>query len=294
MDIATVVVSSLRAIRRHPRFLVPALFYLIFALGISAVLSSLFLSAIPGHVAAQNQLQTRVGTAFAKIAPIAVVIGVILFLVGIAVKGTYISMVQDQKRLKKLSIRRSFEVAVSRYWSLFAFEVISVVAELVVAAIFLVPLIYLAEGAIIYPYLNKIAISGPSFLGFSAAALVLLLLYFIFAIIVTILLWLGSSIVVIEGSGAAASLKRAVAIGKSDFMRIFGTLAIAYLISAIALLVSRAFQIIPVIGVLVSLIITIGIMAFVEVLAPMYYLDFHKKAQPRQRRRIKPAEQVPV
>lgn len=278
MDIFTVVLSSLKAIRKNPKFLLPAFFFVLFGVVVALILSAIFLNAIPGQVTASHQLYARIALAITKLVPFAVLAGIIIFLAGIGVKGMYIDLCLNWKRFpKRPSLRKSFNVAVSRYKDLFVYEAIALAIEAAVALVILGPLIYVTQNSIIYPYLNGIVISGQSFIGFSLVALMLIILYAILAITVTILLWLGSSIVILDHSDAISALRESIRIGKAEWLKILATLVLAYIVVAIALLVSRAFQIIPVIGIIISFIISIGIMTFIELVAPMYYIGFHKK-----------------
>ena len=280
MDIFNVSVSSLKAIRKNPKFLFPSLLLVLFGIVVLWVLGLLFISSIPGQVAGSHQLYTRITTAITRIVPFIAMVGIIVFLAGVAVKGMYIDLCHNWKRFpKKPSLRKSFKVAISKYKELLVFEVIAVIAEAILALVILGPLVYMAQNSIIYPYLNGIIISGPSFLGFSIVAAILICLYIILAIVASILLWLGSSIVVLDNSDAISALKASITIGKREMPKIFGTLVMAYIIVAIALFISRILQLIPFIGVIISFLISIGIMAFIELLAPMYYLNFHKKKQ---------------
>jgi len=277
MNIFDVVLSSLVAIKKNPKFLFPALVFVLFGVVVLSVLSALFLNSIPGQVIAAHQLYARVVLAITRLIPFIILVGIIVFLAGVVVKGMYIDLCHNWKRFpKKPSLRKSFGVALSRYKDLLIFELISIVAELVVAVVVLGPLLYLTLNSIVYPYLNGVAISGASFSGLSLITTVLIVLYAVLTIAVTILLWLGSTIVVLDHSDAVSALKESIRIGNKEALRILGVLVVAYLLVFIALLISRAFQAIPFVGVIISFIITIGIMTFIELIAPMYYLTFHK------------------
>ena len=277
MNIFDVVLHSLRAIWKNPKFLFPALLFVLFGIVVLGVSSSLFLNSTPSQVIAVQQLYARVVLEITKLIPFVAIVGIIVFLAGIVVKGMYIDLCNDWRKFpKKPSLRKSFKVAMARYKDLLVFEVIALVAELAVAVITIGPLIYLAQNSIIYPYLNNMVISGPSFFGLSIITTVLTVLYVVLAIVVTILLWLGSSIVILDHSDAISALKESIRIGKREALRIFSVLVASYLLVIIALLISRAFQVIPFVGVIISFIITIGIITFIELIAPMYYLTFHK------------------
>ena len=135
----------------------------------------------------------------------------------------------------------------------------------------------LAQSSIIIPYLNGSAITSSALFSFLLAALVLMAVFAVLSLAALILLWLGPCVVVLDGKGAKEALMASVSIGKKEPLRIFGILVIAYLISAAAMLVSRWLQAIPILGVIISFIIGIGVMSFIELIAPMYYLAFHKK-----------------
>jgi hypothetical protein len=277
MNIFDVVLHSLSAIKKNPKFLVPALVFVLFGIVVLSVLGSIFLNSIPGQVMAAHQLYARVVMAMTRLVPFAVLAGIMVLSAGVLVKGMYIDLCYDLKRFpKRTSLRKSFKAVLPRYKDLLIFEVMALVAELIIALIILGPLVYLAQNSIINPYLNNVVISGSSFFGISVIATALVVLYAVLAVALTILLWLGSSIVMLDHSDAVTALKESVRIGRREMLRIFGFLVVSYLLVAIALLISRAFQIIPYAGVIISFIITIGIMTFLELLAPMYYLTFHK------------------
>ena len=96
-------------------------------------------------------------------------------------------------------------------------------------------------------------------------------------IVASLLLWLGPPIIVLDAADARRALSMSVNLGRREPFRIFGTIVIAYFIVAIALFLSRILQAIPFLGVILSFIISIGIAAFIELVAPMYYLSFHKR-----------------
>ena len=81
----------------------------------------------------------------------------------------------------------------------------------------------------------------------------------------------------LDHSDAISALKESIRIGKREPLRILGVLVVSCLLVVIALLISRAFQLIPYVGVIISFIITIGIVTFIAIIAPTYYLTYHKK-----------------
>ncbi len=278
MDIFNVVTSSINSLKRNPKLLLPSFILVIFAVVVMAALSGLFLRAIPGQVTSNHQLYSRLVLAVTSIAPVLILFAFIVFLAVVLVKGMYIDLSYNLRKFpKRPSLRHSFRMAMFRYKDLLEFEVIVAIVYLVLVLILLGPLFLLAQGSIIIPYLNGLAITSSALFSFLLAALVLIAVFAVLSLAALILLWLGPCVVVLDGKGAKEALMASVSIGKKEPLRIFGILVIAYLISAAAMLVSRWLQAIPVLGVIISFIIGIGVMSFIELIAPMYYLAFHKK-----------------
>lgn len=278
MDIFNIVADSLKALKKHPKLLFPALMLTLFAIVVAYVASWLFLSAIPGQVMSNHQLYSRVTLALTRIAPVMALILLVVFLAGVLAKGMYVDLCYNLRKYpKRPSLRHSFKVALSRYKDLLLYEVAVTITFLVILLITAGPLFILANGTIIQPYLSGTTISSQSYLNFSGLLILSLIVFVVLYIAASLLLWLGPAIVVLDSADAKRALTTSISIGKKEPFRIFGTIVIAYFIVAIALFLSRILQAVPFLGVIFSFIISMGIAAFIELVAPMYYLSFHKR-----------------
>ena len=278
MDSFNIAADSLKSLKRHPKLLFPALMLTLFAIMVAYAASSLFLSAIPGQVLSNHQLYSRVTTALTRVAPVLLLISLLVFLAGVLVKGMYVDLCYNLRKYpKRPSLRHSFKIALSRYKDLLVYEIAVDLIFLVILIVTLGPILLLANSTVIQPYLSGIAISSQSYTSLSGLLVISLVVLAILYIVASLLLWLGPPIIVLDAADARRALSMSVNLGRREPFRIFGTIVIAYFIVAIALFLSRILQAIPFLGVILSFIISIGIAAFIELVAPMYYLSFHKR-----------------
>ena len=278
MDIFNIVTDSLKSLKRHPKLLFPALILTLFAIIVAYAASHLFLSAIPGQVLSNHQLYSRIALALTRVAPTLALIFLLVFLAGVLVKGMYVDLCYNQRKYpKRPSLRHSFKVALSRYKDLLVYEIAVALVFLALLLITIGPILLLANSTIIQPYLSGTAISSQSYINLSGLLVIMLVVLAILYIAASILLWLGPPIIVLDATDAKRALEMSINLGKKEPFRVFGTIVIAYLVVAIAIFLSRILQAIPFLGVILSFIISIGIAAFIELVAPMYYLSFHKR-----------------
>ena len=278
MNIFNIVADSLKALKRHPKLLFPALMLSLFAIIVAYVASHLFLSAIPGQVLSNHQLYSRVTLALTRVAPLLALISLLVFLAGVMVKGMYIDLCYNLRKYpKRPSLRHSFKVALSRYKDLLVYEIAVTLAFLLLLLVTLGPIFLLANSTIIQPYLSGTAISSQSYINLSGLLVIMLVALAILYIAVSVLLWLGPPIIVLDAADAKRALSMSINLGKKEPFRIFGTIVASYFVVAIALFLSRILQAIPFLGVILSFIFSIGIAAFIELVAPIYYLSFHKR-----------------
>ena len=278
MDIFNIAADSLKALRKHPKLLFPALMLTLFAIVVAYGASLLFLSAIPGQVLSNHQLYSRVTLALTKVAPVLALISLLVFLAGVLVKGMYVDLCYNLRKYpKRPSLRHSFKIALSRYKDLLVYELAVALVFLAILLVILGPMLLLANSTIIQPYLSGTAISSQSYINISGLLVISLVVLAVLYIAASLLLWLGPPIIVLDAADAKRALSMSVNLGRREPFRIFGTIVVAYFIVAIALFLSRILQAIPFLGVILSFIISIGIAAFIELVAPMYYLSFHKR-----------------
>ena len=278
MDIFNIVADSLKALKKHPKLLFPALMLTLFAIVVAYLASSLFLSAIPGQVLSNHQLYSRVATALTRVAPVIALILLVVFLAAVLIKGMYVDLCYNLRKYpKRPSLRHSFRVALSRYKDLLVYELAVTAVFLIILLITAGPLFILANSTIIQPYLSGTAINSQSYINFSGLLILSLIVFACLYLVASLLLWLGPPIVVLDTADTRRAIIASITLGKREPFRIFGTIVIAYFVVAIALFLSRILQAIPILGAIVSFIISMAIVAFIELVAPMYYLAFHKK-----------------
>lgn len=273
IDVASNIFTS---IKNHPKILVPQLVYLII-IGIAA--AALIIPPLASVATSINSTAqtTPSGTAvigllasaISQLIPSLIILVIIGALFGVILQAMYTDMASKWKN-NDFSLSDSFGVALSRFVDLFIYTIILTVIELVIVLILFSPTI-----AALY----KIGASGiapqtTQLVQILAGALVSVLLGIIVAIILAPLLLAAPAIIVIEKKGAIAALKSSIDLGKKDFFGILGVLVIAACVYAVFYVLIILVDIIPYIGVIITLILSIILSSFLYSVAPMYYITF--------------------
>lgn len=276
MDVSDPVSDSLRAIWKHPKYVIPAIITGAPAalIGIAATLYTYTGAGTP-MLPATGAYSKALG-ALPALLPAIALVAVAMFLVSVLINGMYVYMAYKWKSSKP-SLSEAFRAAKARYKDLLGFSITAAAIELAVAALFLLPIFFSGYSSIIYPYLHHLRVSPGSLVPFLAIAVVLGSMYLVAAIGIGILLWLGPSIVVLDRKGAVAALKSSIAIGRGEPLRILAAMVIAFIVVMVILTVSSLLQSIPVLGIAVSVIAYIIISAFSMMVPPMYYISFNRK-----------------
>jgi len=284
MDTFDVIGDSFNAIKQHPKYVIPAiLFSIVFLAGAVLIVVSLIFGASHSSITSGSWLplslhniKAELPVIFSALLPALIPFIIVIFLLGVLIKGTYIDLAFKSKN-KKASILESMHVAVSRYAPLLAYEIVVAIMDLAIAAIFIVLILHFGYNSVIMPYLNNIAISPSAFIGFVTAAIILGIVYVVVSVAISILFWLGPSIIVLDNKGFRQALAASFNTGKKDAIRIFIVMLLAGVIAGVAIDIASLLRVIPILGAAIEFIVNVVVMAFVQLLAPAYYLRFYKK-----------------
>ncbi|MHB1829917.1 MAG: hypothetical protein ACYCO0_00830 [Candidatus Micrarchaeaceae archaeon] len=275
MDIFDVISNSAKAVKDHPKYLVPAFFIMLLGFVLGGILGISLLTSMPSHISTGQSIYTKLLSMGIYMGPLITLLFIIICLSSIFVNGMFIDLCYKWKS-KKVSLAGAFAVAKTRYKELLIYAVVAFAINAALAAILLLPVVFIGYNNVIYPYLNGIQIKSSGFIVFLAALLILGALYIIAEIILSILLWLGPPMVVIDRMAAIPALKASIAAGKKDGVRIFLTMLALGIITAGFVVVTSIIQIIPVLGAVLALILDIAFATFTAIIAPMYYITFFK------------------
>ena len=276
IDVASNIFTMLK---NHPKVLVPQVVYLIIVIILALALLVPPLASIGASMnsTAPNTPTGAAAMAFvfstlAQLIPQLIVLVIISALFGLILQGMYIDMATKWQS-KDFSLSDSFGVAVSRYLHLFIFLIILTVIEAVIVFVLFSPTIYT-----VYNIATSSAAPPPTqVLQIVAGALVSILLGFVAFVILAPLLFTAPSMIVIDRKGAIEALKSSIALGKKDFFGIIGVLFIAACVYAVFYVLIILLDLLPYIGVVLTLILSLILSAFLYSLAPMYYITFGKK-----------------
>ncbi len=276
MEIFDVIISSLKTMKGHPKFVLPTVLVLVLALALGLAFTFLAianLSAIHAHAALSVSALLSV---LKTMVPSIALLIIIFFFIGILIQGVYISLC-SKRNAKNVSLSQAFGAAAGRYRDLLGFGIIAAAISLAAAAAFLLPVAYIGYNSLLLPYLNNVHVSASSAIGFAIVALVMLVLYAVAIATISVLLFAGAPLVMLKGRGPVQALRESYAIGRKDFVNILILLiANAILIGAIEL-VGSIFQTIPILGAVIYVAISIFVSSYSMLIPPMYYLTFCKK-----------------
>ena len=274
MDILNVIALSMKAIKKHPRFLLPAIMVTILGTIVGLILVAFILiSPTLSHRA--TSLDASLSTlplVMQAIIPALAIFIVIFFFIGAFVQGTYV-MLCSKWRSKEVSIKWAFSATSSRYVDLLLFGILISAIYVSLIAIFLLPAAYIGFSAV-----SGSANPSPSALLVTIFLILLLILLFaIAAVIVSVFFFVSIPLILLKRRGPLQSLKESYAICRKDFVNILVLLiANAILMGAIEV-VGSMFQVIPIIGTIIYIIISIFVSSYSQMVPTMYYTEIYKK-----------------
>ncbi len=278
MEVFNAIIYSIKAIRNHPKFLIPTIIML--AIGIIAMIvfvAIILTSPLLLHKIVTLSASTSVlPSVIRDLIPTLAIFFIIVFLLGAFVQGVYV-MLCSKWRSNQASISWAFRSTSGRYVDLLLFNIIVFVIFAIIAAVFLLPLVYVGYNSIMVPIAVGARPSPAPVIGFMLLALVLLLLFAIAAVVVSVLLFVSLPLILLKDMGPVQALKRSYAIGRENFADILVLLiANGLLIFAIEI-VGSLFQIIPIVGLVIYILISIFVSAYSQMVPTMYFIEVHKK-----------------
>ena len=271
MDIPKLFSDSFNDILSNPKAILPSLVLsIILILFIIAIVLIFFSSTItsnimlfinsPSSLISNMSLFGGVITFFIEIL---LSIFIISFLISMFMNGIFVAMANQLVRKEKLNIRNAISLASSRYLNLLGAGIISIAIILAVIAIPL-SLIILAF---------YIQISVFSFILSAIFAIILLILL----ILAAIYLFQVTTVIIIENKGPIAAIKRSFQIASKKRTDIFIVLVLMALINIIISFLSGFFDLIPFIGIIISLVIDISAAVWFGMIPVYFYYSFGSK-----------------
>ncbi|MCL4365590.1 hypothetical protein M1590_04695 [Candidatus Marsarchaeota archaeon] len=274
MDIFNIITYSINAIRKHPKFLLPTIIVTILGT-IAGLILAAYIITSPTLLHRATTLSDALSAfplVIQKIMPALAIFVVIFFFIGAFVQGTYV-MLCSKWRSKEVSIKWAFGATSSRYMDLLLFSILIFAISAALIAIFLLPAAYIGFSAF-----SGGANTPPMvLLGTIFLMILLILLFAIAAVIVSVFLFVSIPLILLKRRGPLQALKESYAICRKDFANILVLLiANAILIGAIEV-VGSMFQVIPIIGTIIYIIISIFVSSYSQMIPTMYYIEIYKK-----------------
>ncbi len=286
MEGIDVLSNTYAALKKHPIYILPQLIFTILLvlmiLAIALPLSSSLIAQNITNNTSSSVAVTALATSFVATLPDFLVVGVIMFLAIVLLNGMYIDLVSKWKNASA-SLSESVNVTLSRFVDLFLYYILIFVIEAAILFIVFAPSIG--------PFLNAIAsplsAASTAWIGASLGLLGSAAVCVVIGVILAPLFFTAPVIIMLENKGPITALKESIAIGRKDFLGILGVLVVfvvAYLIIAGA---ANAIAVIPVVGPLLNIVVSIFLPILTFVTAPMYYVTFVKtpKTKPASTRR---------
>ncbi len=284
MEGIDVVSNCLAAIRKHPIFLVPELVLTIFAALLAFALIVPLTASIIGQSSSLNAtISPAVAIAtIVQLIPNFIILIVIVAVASLILEAMYIVLVSKWNE-STASLTDAFSIALSRFFDLFLYSLLILVIEGVIALILFAPSISTLAPLISNPSLATTNMWAQFLLGAIGSILIGVLI----GIILAPLLFTGATIVVLEKLGPIKAFMASIEIGKKDFVGILGVYLIFIITYIIIYVISVVLGLIPYIGAIFTLALSILLGTFAYLIAPMYYVTFARqnnaKAQPAQK-----------
>ncbi len=224
MGVSDIFGYAFDTIKNNPKIILPYLLLIIFAGGIVlySVLGGLENIYGPSLFTTPAGPQAPFGMAqltqfFVGVLPVLSLVFLIAIFITPLIFGIYLSLADQSYRKKSINLGAAFHSAVRRYVDLLAtyvlIAIIWIIAILIIAAIFLLPLVSFGAGF-------------GTLLWLLLGMLVLLAT----VILLSILFYQAYTVVILENLGAVAAVRRSVAIGKQNISAIFSIFALSALI----------------------------------------------------------------
>ena len=264
MDTPKIFSDSFNDIFSNPKAILPSLILsIILILIIIATVLIFFSGAITSNIILfinspssfiSNTL--LLGEVIKFLIEILLIIFIISFLISMFMNGIFVAMANQLIRKEKLNIRNAISLASSRYINLLGAGIISIAIVLVAIA---VPL-----SLIILTFYIQV-----SLFSFMLAAIfaILLLILLIFA---TIYIFQVTTVIIIENKKPIDAIKRSFQIAAKKRTDIFIVLVLMALINITISFLSGFFELIPFVGILITLIIDISASVWFG-MVPVYF-----------------------
>lgn len=275
MDVFDVIINSANTIKEHPKFVLPTVLVLVLALVLGLVFSVFAIMHLSLTAHQVSDISALVPYLKGMIPALALMI-VIFFFINVLIQGVYISLCL-RRMSKTVSLSWAFGAAAGRYRDLLLFSIVALAIFLAVSAVFLLPVAYIGYNSLLIPYLNGAHASASAIIWFAVLALVFVILYAIAMITVSVFLFAGAPLVVLKRIGPMQAFRESYAIGRKDFANILVLLISNAILIGVVEMVGSAFQIIPILGIIIYIIINLFVSAYSQLVPAMYYLTFYKK-----------------
>ncbi len=272
MDIFDVCASSVKAILNQPKALIPAL--LLVAVYMVA-LATIALSMINSFAVAGSGIIASLGNGISASALIIGVWIVVLLCLDTLVRGAYVHLCY-QFGSRKISLRRAFGASLKKYFALLGYECVYGAAWLLVFLMFISVLLY-SWGLIFGSGAGGHAATHLALdLGVLTIDAIVFLLWIVVEVLVSGVFWLGPSLIVLGKRDVARALHDGLRIFVNEWGNIIGTFVIAWVFVVCAGIVGGLVGFVPILGIVAYFAVLIGIVAFYSIVAPMYFINFHR------------------
>ncbi len=275
MNQAAIISRSINAIKEHPKFLLPYLGLIVASVFIGifvAVAVIIYLSTS----ASSSTVSMHILSVIITLLPLFILAAAFIFLVYVYLNGVYISMASLYVANGNPSITKALSASAARFKDLLILEIIVSFAYLLSAIVILYPVIGPAQ-SLISAIQSGAGHIMAHLLEFVSYSFMFGIIYIAVAIVLSILFFVAPPMVVLGKKGPIDALRESINIGKNNCMYIFILLLLSFLVILAVDLIIAVFSIIPLLGTIINLILSMFIGVFSMLIAPIYYLSLMKK-----------------
>ncbi|MDE1860171.1 MAG: hypothetical protein KGH72_00450 [Candidatus Micrarchaeota archaeon] len=238
--------------------------------------NSTFAGTAAGRMAMESLLQD-----LWVLLPSLIIVVLIFYVIGVFINIMYIDMAA-QAFAKKPVLGAAFDTAVARFLSVLGLSLIYLAVYLIVFGI----LALLLFGTQISAITNLMSSAGSGantgqWVPLLVTGVVFVILALVIGIILGILLYNGYAVAVLERLGPVDAFKKSIDIGRKRFWNILGLFALIILITLGYIAVYFLISLIPVIGSIIDIVLSIVFGVWSTMLPATFYMEYVKGTRPK-------------